>query len=252
MLPHGFCYREHDVAHLRTPAGMAVLRGDSEGGDVAYALRWRRPTRPTTTCRWVRRTGGSRRCRPGIGSSPPVLGTGFVPSSAQLVPEFVTREFADLPMPANATLLAYPAEGGGGAPHLPGGAAGLAAPGRSAVAAPARRGARPGRRPGVRADRRGAALHPAGRHVRGSEDEAVADQPGGFRVLAMTRAARYPVDAPAAGTHGGLARGRRAWCCGRRAAGCGRLRPPIRTRWRRRARSVWNAACTRPGRPAPS
>jgi len=41
-LPSGFCYREYDVAHLRTPADLGVLRGDGgEPGDVVFALRWR-------------------------------------------------------------------------------------------------------------------------------------------------------------------------------------------------------------------
>ena len=34
-----------------------------------------------------------------------MLGTGFIPSGRHLIPEFVTRDVADLPMPANASLL---------------------------------------------------------------------------------------------------------------------------------------------------
>ncbi|HEX2773521.1 MAG TPA: hypothetical protein VHN18_13980 [Micromonosporaceae bacterium] len=44
-LPHGFCYRESDVAHLRTPAELALLRTDADAGrdgfDAGYVLRWR-------------------------------------------------------------------------------------------------------------------------------------------------------------------------------------------------------------------
>lgn len=114
-LPHGFCYREHDVAHLRTPSATAVLRTDgaagTDGADVTYALRWR----AADPADYDVPVGGAHRGltalapRDRLGGA--VLGTGFVPSSAQLVPEFVTRDFADLPMPANATLLAYPADG---------------------------------------------------------------------------------------------------------------------------------------------
>ncbi|MGC5332752.1 hypothetical protein [Micromonospora sp. DT62] len=114
-LPHGFCHREHDVAHLRTPSATAVLRTDGadgpDGADVTYALRWR----AADPADYDVPVGGAHRGltalapRDRLGGA--VLGTGFVPSSAQLVPEFVTRDFADLPMPANATLLAYPADG---------------------------------------------------------------------------------------------------------------------------------------------
>ncbi|MEU3452013.1 hypothetical protein ABZ671_00010 [Micromonospora sp. NPDC006766] len=197
-LPHGFCYREHDVAHLRTPAGLAVLRGDGEGGDVAYALRWR-ATDPTD---YDVPAGPAHQglfaLPPRDRLGPPVLGTGFVPSNAQLIPEFITRDFADLPMPANAALLAYPAEGvevvlytyqaeqrgwlrmvGPQWRHL-----------LSAV-------------PGLSPDQE---YVPTGDAIRStqlvgthgdSEYEAVADLPGGFRVLAMTRAARYPVESAA-------------------------------------------------------
>src|SRR5207248_7220004 len=44
-LPYGFCYREYDIAQLRTPADVAVLRADgseSEPGaqEAVFALRW--------------------------------------------------------------------------------------------------------------------------------------------------------------------------------------------------------------------
>ena len=86
----------------------------------------------------------------------------------------------------------------------------------------------------------------------GGEYEAVADLPGGFRVLAMTRAARYPVDRRPAGCGMPLAGRAAAWCSGRRRGGCGcGCGARIRTRWRRPGRSATNGACTRRGRRAP-
>lgn len=201
-LPHGFCYREHDVAHLRTPAGMAVLRGDGEGGrdgtDVAYALRWRAAGPEDYDVPVGAAHRGLTALPPRDRLGPPVLGTGFVPSNAQLIPEFITRDFADLPMPANATLLAYPAEGvevvlytyqaeqrgwlrmvGPQWRHLLAAVPGLS-PDQEYV-------------PTGDAPR---STQLVGAHA-GGEYEAVSDQPGGFRVLAMTRAARYPVEAAA-------------------------------------------------------
>ncbi|MFI5833879.1 hypothetical protein ACIA5A_09410 [Micromonospora sp. NPDC051300] len=195
-LPHGFCYREHDVAHLRTPAGMAVLRGDPEGGDVAYALRWRAADPADYDVPVGPAHRGLTVLPPRDRLGPPVLGTGFVPSDAQLVPEFVTRDFADLPMPANATLLAYPAEGVEVVLYTyqaeQRGWLRLAGPQwRHLLAAV----------PGLAADQEYVPTGDAPRSTQlvggyaGTEYEAVADQPGGFRVLAMTRAARYPVEA---------------------------------------------------------
>ncbi|MFU8852975.1 hypothetical protein ACNAW0_18590 [Micromonospora sp. SL1-18] len=197
-LPHGFCYREHDVAHLRTPTGLAVLRGDGEGGDVAYALRWRASGPTDYDVPGGPAHQGLVALPPRDRLGPPVLGTGFVPSNAQLIPEFITRDFADLPMPANAALVAYPAEGvevvlyayqaeqrgwlrmvGPQWRHL-----------LSAV-------------PGLSPDQEYVSTGDAFRSTRlvgaygDSEYEAVADLPGGFRVLAMTRAARYPVESAA-------------------------------------------------------
>ncbi|WFE38331.1 hypothetical protein [Micromonospora sp. WMMD998] len=197
-LPHGFCYREHDVAHLRTPAGMAVLRGDPEGGDVAYALRWRAADPADYDVPVGAAHHGLTALPPRDRLGPPVLGTGFVPSNAQLVPEFVTRDFADLPMPANATLLAYPAEGMEVVLYTyqaeQRGWLRLAGPQwRHLLAAV----------PGLAADQEYVPTGDAPHSTRlvgayaGAEYEAVADQPGGFRVLAMTRAARYPVEAAA-------------------------------------------------------
>ncbi|GAB3946379.1 hypothetical protein GCM10027614_39810 [Micromonospora vulcania] len=200
-LPHGFCYREHDVAHLRTPAATMVLRTDGDvgrdGSDVAYALRWRAADPGDYDVPVGEAHRGLSALSPRESLGPAVLGTGFVPSNGQLIPEFITRDFADLPMPANATLLAYPAEGGGGALHLPGRATRVAADGGPAVAASV------GRRAGSLPDQEYVPTGDAPRSTQlvgmhgDTEYEAVADLPGGFRVLAMTRAARYPVDAVA-------------------------------------------------------
>lgn len=198
-LPHGFCYREHDVAHLRTPAATTVLRTDAETGrdgmDVAYALRWRAADPIDYEVPAGEAHLGLTALAPRDRAGPPVLGTGFVPSSTHLVPEFVTRDFADLPMPANATLVAYPAEGvevvlytyqaeqrgwlrmvGPQWRHLLAAVPGLS-PDQEYV--PTGDVAR--------------STHLVGTYG-GNEYEAVADLPGGFRVLAMTRAARYPVE----------------------------------------------------------
>jgi len=47
-LPQGFCYREFDIAHLRTPAELAILRSDGDEGGPEPAVfacagvRWTR------------------------------------------------------------------------------------------------------------------------------------------------------------------------------------------------------------------
>ncbi|MEW2473404.1 hypothetical protein AB0875_06380 [Micromonospora gifhornensis] len=198
-LPHGFCYREHDVAHLRTPAATSVLRTDGGGGgdaaEVTYALRWRAadPGDYDVPAGVAYRGLTALGARDRLG--PAVLGTGFAPSSSQLVPEFVTRDFADLPMPANATLLAYPAEGIEVVLYV------YQAEQRGwlRMVGPQWRhllAAVPGLSPDQEYVPTGAApwsTRLVGTYA-GGEYEAVADLPGGFRVLALTRAARYPVD----------------------------------------------------------
>ncbi|MEV6815305.1 hypothetical protein [Micromonospora sp. NPDC051296] len=199
LLPHGFCYREHDVAHLRTPAATTVLRtdggGDRDGVEVTYALRWR----AADPGDYDVPSGASYRGLTALGArdrlGPAVLGTGFTPSSHHLIPEFVTRDFADLPMPANATLLAYPAEGlevvlYAYQAEQRGWLRMVGPQWRHLLAAV----------PGLSPDQEYVPTGDAPRSTRlvgtyaGGEYEAVADLPGGFRVLALTRAARYPVD----------------------------------------------------------
>src|SRR3954470_10383145 len=107
-LPYGFCYRSCDIGHVREPQQLATLCTDGAAGlDVAYALRWRAvdpldyeiPAGPA---------------QPGLAGLPTharlgamVIGTGFTFSTDELIPEYVTAGFADLPMPANAQLLAF-------------------------------------------------------------------------------------------------------------------------------------------------
>lgn len=125
---------------------------------------------------------------------PPVLGTGFTPSGQHLIPEFVTRDLADLPMPVNAALLAYPADGDEVVlytyqPEQRGWLRMVGPRWRHLLAAV----------PGISPDQE---YVPVGDEYRSTrllgdhqeaEYEAVADPPDGHRVLAMTRAARYPV-----------------------------------------------------------
>lgn len=197
------------VAHLRTPLDLSILTGQS-AGEVAYLLRWRAvdaqdyfvPAGPATAG-LVTMPSHDR-----VGA--PVLGTGFVPSAAELIPEWATIDFADLPMPANASLLAFAPDGTEVVLYT----------------------YQPEQRGWVRM------VGPQWRHLltavreispeqeylpvtpsktsrlmgtfRGEEYEAVADPPDEFRVLAMTRAARYPVESLA--RHTRYARWRGALC----------------------------------------
>ena len=193
-LPYGFCYRGRDIAHLRTPADLALLRTDGTGdteSEVAYALRWRAvdPADYEVPAGPVQKglTGLPSHSRLG----PMVLGTGFTPSSDDLIPELVTTDLADLPMPANAQLVAYTP--GGDAVTLfayqpeQHGWLRLAGPRWRHLLASL---------PGVSPDR---------------EYEAVADPPEEFRVRALTRAARYPVSALSRRAEQALWRGVTGW-----------------------------------------
>jgi hypothetical protein len=195
-LPQGFCYRECDIAHLRTPAELAVLRSDGEGAgadEVVFALRWRAVDPLDYEVPYVERYEGLARMPPRDRLGPPVLGTGFAPSGHQLIPEFVTAGLSDLPFPAFAELVAYTADGtevilysylpeqrtwtrlfGAQWRHLFTAVPGVA-PEQEYFAIPS------------------APCRLVGRY-RGSEYEAIADPPGEFRVLAKTRAARYAVE----------------------------------------------------------
>ncbi len=193
-LPYGFCYRSCDIAHLREPQQLALLRTDG-GTDspVAFALRWR-ATDP------VDYEVPAAPAHPGLAALPGhsrigamVLGTGFTPSADDLVPEYVTAGFADLPLSANAQLLAY----------VPGGDEVVLYTyqpeqhGWLRLAGPRWRNLL-GELPGVSPDREYVPCTVTGTaklvgRIDDQEYEAVADPPGEFRVRALTRAARYPV-----------------------------------------------------------
>jgi hypothetical protein len=114
-LPQGFCHREFDIAHLRTPADLAVLATDhdqqADANDVAFALRWRAVDALDYAIPYAPEHGGLAAMSPHARVGPPVLGTGFAPTNRHIVPEFITADFADLPLPAHAELIAFTGDG---------------------------------------------------------------------------------------------------------------------------------------------
>jgi hypothetical protein len=196
-LPQGFCYREFDIAHLRTPADLAILRSDGEESGpqpAIFALRWRAVDPLDYEVPTVADFAGLTRMPPGDRIGSPVLGTGFVPSGQHMIPEFVTAHLADLPLTAFAELLAYTEDGTEVVlyNYVP------EQRSWSRMAGPQWRWLYGGV-PGVAPEQELFAIPPApskliGMH-RGQEYEAVADPPDEFRVLAKTRAARYAVEA---------------------------------------------------------
>jgi hypothetical protein len=193
-LPYGFCYRACDIAHLRLPAELSLLRTDGAGDtDVAYALRWRAvdPSDYEIPMGPVQTGLSALPAHSRIG--PMVLGTGFTPSTDDLIPEFVTAGFADLPLPANAQLLAYPGTGDEVVlyTYQP------EQHGWLRLAGPRWRHLLDGL-PGVSPDREYVPCTDAGSArlvglINEHEYQAIADPPEDFRVRALTRAARYPV-----------------------------------------------------------
>ncbi len=191
-MAYGFCYREFDTAHLRTPGDWSVLGGDATA-PAAYMLRWRAVDGvdygyPDVTSGLLAIPAHER-----IG--PPVLGTGFAPSNSELIPEFITSDFADLPLPANAQLVAYTPEGTEAILYTyqpeQRGWLRLAGPQWRHLLTPLN---------GVAPDQDYLPVQPERGFSRlvgnyqGLEHDAVADPPDTFRVLAMTRAARYSVE----------------------------------------------------------
>jgi hypothetical protein len=108
-LPAGFCHREYDVAHLRTPADLGVLTGESDA--ATYALRWRAVDARDYSVPAVDTFSGLVRMPPHDRVGPPVIGSGFAPTDRHLVPEFVTADLADLPLTSGASLVAYTPDG---------------------------------------------------------------------------------------------------------------------------------------------
>jgi hypothetical protein len=196
-LPQGFCYREFDIAHLRTPIDLAVLRSDGEDGradPAVFALRWKAVDPLDYEVPFGAEFSGLTRMPPADRLGSPVLGTGFAMSGQQVIPEFVTAGLADLPLTAFAELLAYTQDGTEVVlyRYLPE----QRAWGR--MAGPQWRWLFAGV-PGVTPEQEYFLIPPSptrlmGRH-RGQEFEAIADPPAEFRVLAKTRAARYAVEA---------------------------------------------------------
>lgn len=193
--PYGFCHRAHDIAHIHDLETLATLRTDGTADvEVAYALRWR-AVDPLDY-----EVPGAPR-QPGLAVLPThlrvgaiVLGTGFTPSTDDLIPEFVTAGFADLPLPANAQLIAYSPTGEEIVlyTYQPEQHAWLR------LAGPRWRHLLAGL-PGISPDREflPCADRPTARlvgRIREHEYNALADPPDDFRVRALTRAARYPVE----------------------------------------------------------
>ncbi|MFC4999209.1 hypothetical protein ACFPIJ_15340 [Dactylosporangium cerinum] len=190
----GFCYRAFDVAHLRTPIDLAILSGgipESDGG-VVFAIRWRAVDEWDYEVPLADSYAGLVSMPPHDRLGSPVIGTGFAPSGRHIVPEFVTRDLAELPVPANTSLVAYTGDGTEVTlyTYLPEQRA------WSRMHGPQWRHLLPET---IAADQEYfPAATPLTRYVGRYRDnvyEAIVDPPGEFRVAAKTRAARYPLDA---------------------------------------------------------
>lgn len=116
-LPSGFCYRAYDLSHLRTSTDLALLTVDATAADAVFALRWRAVDPRDYHIPFSAGVAdlpvyaGIANIRPHDRMGAPVLGTGFAPSSHHIVPEFVTADFADIPLTANASLVAFTPDG---------------------------------------------------------------------------------------------------------------------------------------------
>lgn len=197
-LPAGFCYREYDVAHLRTPADLSVLLGDSSerapGADeVAFALRWRATDPMDYEIPTLAEFDGLAGIPPHDRLGPAVLGTGFAPSGQHLIPEYVTAHLSDLPLPAFAELVAYTDDGTevvlySYAPEQRAWTRMFGPQWRHLFA----------HVPGIAADQEYFHVPETPTRLvgwyRGEEFEALADPPESFRVLAKSRAARFSVE----------------------------------------------------------
>jgi hypothetical protein len=205
-LPRGFCYRACDLEGLRMPDDLAMLTGDLTRisvDRVVFGLRWRAVDPADYDIPFSVEVGdlpayhGLTEISPHDRVGPPVLGTGFAASEHHLVPEFVTADLADLPMPAGSSLVAFAPDGTEVSlflyvpeqrawtrmfgPHW-----------RHLLAAV----------PEVPLDQEYLQV-PTGQpegstllgRFQGQTYPALADPPHEFRVLARVRAARYPVDA---------------------------------------------------------
>lgn len=111
-VPGGFCYRRRDTAHLRTPATRSALGGETEAGEACvFGLRWpvadaadyHVPVAPDYEGLMAMPSSDRR--------GMPVLGTGFAISNAHLLPEYVSADLTDLPLPEGSVLCAYTDQG---------------------------------------------------------------------------------------------------------------------------------------------
>lgn len=110
-LIRGFCYRHHDVAHLRSPEQLAALGVVEPTSDVCFALRWRAVSAADYAVAWQETQPGLPRMPVSQRIGPPVLGTGFAYSEDQLIPEYITADLADLPYPLHTEITAHLPDG---------------------------------------------------------------------------------------------------------------------------------------------
>jgi hypothetical protein len=210
--PSGFCYREFDLTSLRTPAELSLLLGDAatpERASVVFGLRWR-AVDPTdyhipfsVEVGGLPSYGGLTAISPHDRLGPPVLGTGFAPSRSHLVPEFVTTDFTDLPMPVGTSLVLFTPDGTEVSLYL-------YIPeqrGWTRMFGPQHKHLLRGL-PEISTEQefvQSTTEHAGGTYLRGrfrdETYEAVADPPEGFRVLSRAMAARYRVEAVARRAH---------------------------------------------------
>jgi len=203
----GFCHRASDLTHLRTADELALLTTDvapaATAEPVVFAVRWRALDPSDYAIPFSFPVSGLPSypglldMRPHERLGPPVLGTGFAPSSQHVIPEYVTTELADLPMTANTSIAAYTAGGTDVTlyQYLPEQRAWIL------MFGPQWRHLFAGV-PDVALDQEYVAVSPdrtVGTTLVGSYQgevyEAIADPPHEYRVLARVRAARYPVEA---------------------------------------------------------
>jgi hypothetical protein len=166
----------------------------TDPGPAAFVLRWRAVDPVDYAVPMGGVLAGMAGLPPHGRVGAPVLGTGFTPSAQHLIPEFVTADLADVPLPANAQLVAYTADGDEILLYTfhpeQNGWARLAGPSHRHVLA-----GLPGVNPAqdyVPSGDGDASSWLVGT-VDGREQAAVADPPDDFRVRALTRAARRPV-----------------------------------------------------------
>ena len=198
-LPMGFCHREYDIAHLRTPADLAVLSTDGRvdaSAAVIFALRWRAAGPEDYAIPYAEDVPGLIDIPPHDRVGAPVLGTGFAPSNHHIIPEFVTADLADVPLPAHAELVAF----------TDGGAEVLLYRYLAEQRAWGRLAGKQWRHllsdvDGIATDQEYFPVPAAPTQlfglVNGNPLEAVVDHPDGFMLLAKVRALRQPVSQPA-------------------------------------------------------